>query len=346
MGEAAISQPLCTALQIVLVDMLGFAGIKLYSVVGHSSGEIGAAYAAGLLSARTLSASPTAGACMPSWPSRPMAERDPVMMLAPHSTEFCELEWFQGRTQIAARNSSSSITLSGDEDAIDEAVIIFQNEGKFARKLKVDTVYHSSHVVPWRGYRVKWYPSVHAKTGVMAQGNMSPQYWVDNMANPVLLSLAAGKARIESGPFDLVLKVGPAPVPKTPALDTIESVSGGQRPPYSGVLARGKDDVREFSNSLGYIWTQLGAGSAVFAAFQRAVSGSEAIGRFLPDLPKYPLDRARGFMALPRLTGLHKMVQDPIHPLLGRRCHDREASQSVQWRNIICPKEVPWLTSY
>lgn len=50
-GEAAISQPLCTALQIVLVDMLGFAGIKLHSVVGHSSGEIGAAYAAGLLSA-------------------------------------------------------------------------------------------------------------------------------------------------------------------------------------------------------------------------------------------------------------------------------------------------------
>lgn len=36
--EAAISQPLCTAVQIVLVDLLQAAGIKLDAVVGHSSG--------------------------------------------------------------------------------------------------------------------------------------------------------------------------------------------------------------------------------------------------------------------------------------------------------------------
>jgi hybrid polyketide synthase/nonribosomal peptide synthetase ACE1 len=38
MAEAAISQPLCTAVQIVLVDLLRFAGIKFEAVVGHSSG--------------------------------------------------------------------------------------------------------------------------------------------------------------------------------------------------------------------------------------------------------------------------------------------------------------------
>lgn len=37
-GEAAISQPLCTAVQIVLVDVLRAAGIELLAVVGHSSG--------------------------------------------------------------------------------------------------------------------------------------------------------------------------------------------------------------------------------------------------------------------------------------------------------------------
>lgn len=36
--EAALSQPLCTAVQILLVDMLELAGIKLQAVVGHSSG--------------------------------------------------------------------------------------------------------------------------------------------------------------------------------------------------------------------------------------------------------------------------------------------------------------------
>ena len=48
---------------------------------------------------------------------------------------FCDLERFHGRLVVAACNSSTSITLSGDEDAIDEAIAIFNNEQKFARKL-------------------------------------------------------------------------------------------------------------------------------------------------------------------------------------------------------------------
>lgn len=50
--EAAVSQPLCTALQIGLVDLLKVSGVEFHGVVGHSSGEIGAAYAAGRLTAR------------------------------------------------------------------------------------------------------------------------------------------------------------------------------------------------------------------------------------------------------------------------------------------------------
>jgi len=38
------------------------------------------------------------------------------------ATEFCQLEEFEGRIQVAAQNSSTSITLSGDEDAILEAI--------------------------------------------------------------------------------------------------------------------------------------------------------------------------------------------------------------------------------
>lgn len=38
LSDAALSQPLCTAVQIVLVDLLCGAGIRLQAVVGHSSG--------------------------------------------------------------------------------------------------------------------------------------------------------------------------------------------------------------------------------------------------------------------------------------------------------------------
>src|SRR6478736_6543730 len=125
------------------------------------------------------------------------------------ASEFCELDAFQGRIQVAARNSSSSITLSGDEDAIVEAIETFKDEGKFARQLKVDTAYHSSHVLPCaKPYleamescqiesaiptATKWYSSVHDGQ-VMTAELLTPQYWVDNMTSAVLFSPAVEHA--------------------------------------------------------------------------------------------------------------------------------------------------------
>ncbi|CAI6236692.1 unnamed protein product [Periconia digitata] len=51
LAEASIAQPVCTAVQIILVHLLRNAGVSFTAVVGHSSGEIAAAFAAGLLTA-------------------------------------------------------------------------------------------------------------------------------------------------------------------------------------------------------------------------------------------------------------------------------------------------------
>lgn len=40
MSTAEISQPLCTAVQIALVDLLGSCGVTFQAVVGHSSGKL------------------------------------------------------------------------------------------------------------------------------------------------------------------------------------------------------------------------------------------------------------------------------------------------------------------
>lgn len=50
-NSAEFSQPLCTAVQIALVDTLAYMCAHPSAVVGHSSGEIAAAYAAGVLTA-------------------------------------------------------------------------------------------------------------------------------------------------------------------------------------------------------------------------------------------------------------------------------------------------------
>lgn len=49
-NEHQLSRPLCTAVQVALVDTSTHWGLRPKALVGHSSGEIGAAYAAGILS--------------------------------------------------------------------------------------------------------------------------------------------------------------------------------------------------------------------------------------------------------------------------------------------------------
>lgn len=276
------------------------------------------------------------------------------------AADFCELEAFQGRIQIAAKNSPLSITLSGDEDAIIEAIEIFKDEGKFARQLKVDTAYHSSHVIPCAqpyleamnkcgietatATKTQWYSSVHGGQ-IMHADSLTTSYWVDNMTSAVLFSPAVAQAWEEGGPYDLAIEVGPHPALKTPALDTIEAISEG-RPPYTGVIARGKDDVQQFSTALGFIWTHLGPGSVAFEKFESVVSGSKDRPSFIQDLPNYPFDHAKQFMSMSRVSGWFNSIQEAPHPLLGRRCHDRETSHSVQWRNVLSHKEIPWLQGH
>lgn len=62
METPELSQPLCTALQIGLIEVLRYWNVQPSSVVGHSSGEIAAAYAAGAIRAEKLSRLPTSAA--------------------------------------------------------------------------------------------------------------------------------------------------------------------------------------------------------------------------------------------------------------------------------------------
>ncbi|ATY61556.1 Acyl transferase acyl hydrolase lysophospholipase [Cordyceps militaris] len=366
-SEAAVSQPLCTAVQILLVDMLNAAAIQLDAVVGHSSGEIAAAYAAGLLTASNairiaylrgfyvkLAKSPTgaAGAMMAAGTSLEDA------------TEFCNLPEFEGRIQVAAVNSESSITLSGDADLVVDAVQTFTDEGKFARLLKVDMAYHSAHMMPCskpyleaiqaatndnagaasKGPKPVWYSSV-MPGQVMDTSTLDSQYWVSNMTRAVMFLSAVKAAVSSSGPFSLGLEIGPHPALKSPSLDTLTEVQG-ESIPYSGVLSRGQDDIHQLSTALGFVWYNLGAGSVSFDGFEKKLSGDIAERQIVTDLPKYVFDHSKKFWTVSRAAGAQLIDHNPPHPILGKRCKDRETSNEIQWRNILSPKEIPWLKGH
>lgn len=141
-NDARYSQPLCTALQIGIVSLLKSWGIRPAAVVGHSSGEICAAFAAELISLRTaMVVAYYRGKILGSSPDSVSHTECPGSMCAVGlSEEDCKnmLKDYRDRVQLAAINSPCSCTLSGESGAIKEIAEICADKGQYCRLLKVD----------------------------------------------------------------------------------------------------------------------------------------------------------------------------------------------------------------
>ncbi|KAL8770428.1 MAG: hypothetical protein Q9209_003854 [Squamulea sp. 1 TL-2023] len=369
-AEAALSQPLCTAVQIILVDVLKEAGISFAAVVGHSSGEIGAAYAAGFVSAEDairIAYFRGVHARFASSPN-PHAPRGAMMAIGvsfEDAMALCLTDQFTGRIQVAAVNSSSSVTLSGDEDAIDEAGRVLKAEGMFARKLKIDTAYHSAHMAscakpylaslascgirskkPPQDSRTTWFSSVYQGTPMTAE-RLTNQYWADNMCNTVLFTNALTQALQYNGVFDMAIEIGPHPALQGPATATLNSFDGEKITPYTGLLSRGQSDIEQLSAGLGFVWSRLGLDSVRFSAVQALLSGSQEMS-VLQDLPPYPFDHQRSYWMNSRIPNhfRNRSAMFITNPVLGNPCSEAITTGEYQWRKILQPGEMPWLKGH
>lgn len=372
LGEAVISQPLCTAIQVALVDVLRTAGVRFRTVIGHSSGEIAGAYAAGIISStdairiayyRGLHTALAAG----------QTDQKGCMMAAGISflegNEICSRPQFEGRVAVAASNAPTSVTLSGDEDAIHEIKDLLDVDRKFARLLKVDKAYHSHHMKPCvepyllslqgcglrpqEPTRAVWVSSVYPDRD-MVGGNLkslADTYWTENLSSTVLLSQAIQRAVALSGPFDLALEIGPHSALKGPVTQTIRDLTGSPVP-YQSFLRRGQNDTDAFSECLGWVWEQLGASAFdldKFARFSVEISATEKPAgrpRLLKNLPTYNWDHGHSYWKESRISKNLRERDAPIHELLGvRSFHDADPYE-LRWRNILKLEEIPWLRGH
>lgn len=211
LNHPLLSQAICSALQIALVDLLASWNIYPNSVTGHSSGEIAAAYACGALcmedamavayfrgiAASQLLISPDIKGAMIAVGMSDEAIR---AYLAKITT---------GKAGVACINSPSSVTVSGDASAIDELTKMLKDKSVFFRRLAVDVAYHShhmeivaneylsciEHISPRHGHAPTSQPGKVAVfssiTGSDIQASeMGPQYWVSNLLGQVKFSEA------------------------------------------------------------------------------------------------------------------------------------------------------------
>lgn len=361
---AEVSQVLCTALQIALVDLLDELGVSFHAVVGHSSGEIAAAYAAKRLTQRDailiayyrgkythLAGGLTGG---------------PGGMLAcglsgEQASAFCSQSEYNGKLSVAAHNSPTLTTLSGDLDAIRNAVNELKSQGVFVRQLNVDVAYHSPHmqtavteyskalfncgIQPLSQVNgPRWFSSVElGKTESELMSGLANEYWCQNMLCPVLFQEAVESALKTCGPFDCAIEVGPHPALKSPSMETIKSVTSTDIP-YWSLLDRNKDDRLTFAAFLGNMWTCFGPKSVNIVEYVKKNQFDVSKSR-LSDAPSYAWDHSQIYWRESRLSEQFQFRKDAPHELLGVRTND-DTQYQLRWRNILKLDKIPWVEGH
>jgi acyl transferase domain-containing protein len=142
--QAEISQPLCTALQVALVDLFATWSIIPSAVIGHSSGEIGAAYAAGVLtSAEAIIAAYHRGYVCRS------LQKSGGMAAIGTGKDVVDKYLVPG-VRIACENSRSNVTISGDMETLEGVISCIKEDMPdiLVRKLQVEAAYHSRKLFP------------------------------------------------------------------------------------------------------------------------------------------------------------------------------------------------------
>ncbi|KAF3001768.1 t1pks [Curvularia kusanoi] len=356
LGNPDISQPICTVLQIALVDELRSWGVIASRVVGHSSGEIGAAYAIGALSHRDA----IAAAYFRGVASARLKERrlEGGMMAigcsADHARHVMEENGI--KATVACVNAPSNVTVSGDISALDDLKNILDARQIFARRLKVDVAYHSPHMHYCSG---EYYAAIanvgqektqkHSITMVSSvtgyeveRDQLGPYYWVQNLINPVLFSdalkemVAPSEGNGEKA-VDVLIEVGPhsalgGPVEQTLAHHGIKNVD------YTSMLVRNQN-ATESAFELATFLFQRGT-----TLDMSRVNGDEHC-RLLTNLPSYPWNHTKSFNAIGRAQ--REQYHQPFNTksLLGAMMPSMDEQERV-WRSFVRTEDEPWLRDH
>ncbi|WP_394839061.1 SDR family NAD(P)-dependent oxidoreductase [Pendulispora rubella] len=279
-----VVQPALFAVMVALAALWRSLGVHPDAVVGHSQGEIAAAYVAGALSlhdaarvvtlrSKTLTLLAGNGAMA----AVQLGELD----LRPHLEA-------SHRIALAAVNSPNASLLSGDPDDIDALLASLAHHKVFARKVRVDYASHCSHVDAVRDSLLEQLRSISPRpstiplystvTGAPIDGQLlDAAYWFQNLRQTVRFADAAEKLRLDSHHF--FVEISPHPVLTLALAETLPGSA------VVGSLRRDEGDLDRFLLSFAELHTR--GLSLDWEAFFR-----HSLPRRV-DLPTYAFQRQR-----------------------------------------------------
>ena len=335
------SQPVCAALQIAYVDALAAWNIKPSAVVGHSSGEVAAAYAAGMFTRREaiIAAYYRGYSCARCSTSGGMA----AIGMGREKVE----QHLKPGVVLACENSNASVTISGDQAAVKEVMDSLKQlyPDVFIRQLRVPIAYHSHHTasignlykslvephLSSKSPRVPFYSTVYGRQ-MRESKALDARYWQSNIEHPVLFR-AAVLQMLADTPKMAHLEVGPHSALAGPLRQIYKET--GFSAPYTSLAERGEDASHVFLAALGNLF-------CFGISPQIPVSKNSYT---LPDLPTYPWNYENSFWSETRKVADWRFMKHRKHELLGQRILE-SSHVAPAWRNIIKIGDVSWLADH
>ncbi|KAJ5736904.1 uncharacterized protein N7483_002029 [Penicillium malachiteum] len=319
-NEAEFSQPLCTAIQIALVQLLNDWSVHPKVTVGHSSGEIAAAYAAGLISAREA-------IVVAYYRGRVVRDimTDGAMLAVGLGSSDVE-KYLDGKAKnrviVACHNSPSGVTLSGDSEAVEGIKAILDAEQIFARSVKTNGKAYSPY--GRGGWR-----------------------WSSNLQCPVLFNQAVQTILTadEFSDVDLLIEIGPHSAMAGP-IKQIRAEVQGEKLEYLPTLLRGSDSAAQLLKFAGELFLR-----DVDVNWERVISTYNKTGKgvtkgsTIVDLPPYQWNYTRSFWAENRTSYEQRQPNYPRHDLLGQRVVGASLEEPT-WRNLLRLRDLPWLKDH
>ncbi|KAK1595137.1 beta-ketoacyl synthase domain-containing protein [Colletotrichum navitas] len=350
------SQPVCTALQVALVDLCKEWGVKPVAVVGHSSGEIAAAYCAGFIDHEA--------AVKIAWLRGQVSQtvsKNGGMLAASASAESIRehLEALKlGKATVGCFNSSKACTVSGDNVAIDELQEILKAAQIPCTRLPMDVAYHSFHMeaareryeaalagIPHGSSDIPMFSSVTGKQVTPEQ--MTPSYWVDNLVSPVnfvnavksLLHHTEGKTRSHDRTAfaSAFVELGPHSALRSYLLDIFSTENRFSDLSYTTVLRRKFNGVRTALEAMGQLWSK---GCDIDINRVNEVSDT---ANMLVDLPPYAWNHTRTFWEESYLSREYRLREKSRSDLLGYRI---PGTPDPTWRCHLRCTENPWIREH
>jgi acyl transferase domain-containing protein/surfactin synthase thioesterase subunit/acyl carrier protein len=334
-----VIQPVLFAVMTSLAALWRSCGVEPDAVVGHSQGEIAAAYTAGALDL-------AAAIRIVALRGQLLADLGSDGGMASISLPVAEVEAllapFAGRVSVAAVNGPRAVVVSGPADEIDRLCAGLEADGTWFRRMPAETAGHSPAVEKLREPltevladlrpvtgKVPFYSTVTG--GRIDTDRLTADYWCDNMRETVRLD-ATTRALLDDG-HDIFVELGAHPVLAVPLAQTAED--HGRDVLLAGSLRRDDGGLDRFLANV----AQLSA-AGVPVDWEPFAAGTA-------DLPTYAFQRQRFWLTDSATAGDVEAagLSTVGHPMLAAVLHSANADR-LTFTGVLSPQVHAWLDDH